>query len=529
MSCSQRVALLDERLRLLTGGRRTAVERHQTLRATVDWSYSLLSPTERTVFDRLAVFSGGFTMAAATAVVAGEGVEYWDVVDALGSLVGKSMVVATAEPAGVTRYQLLETMRQYARERLDAESDSDRWRRQHARYFASLAVEIGDGLQGRDEAAWRERLMADLDNLRGALVWGLDSEMHDDQQLAVAIAAHLAIDASNAMTATGRWAEQALDAARNATSGMRSAVLGAAATAAHLRGDLSTADVRARASLAEGFPLEDPNPVQASIVLASVLMFAGKRDEAAACFDRADRAITARGGSSFWLSVVESSRIQVGLFAEDEDAEIAHARHGMSAAERTGNPTSLALASYALGWALRHRRPAEAITALDRAVDLMRREAMASLVGFPLAFSARAVASQGDSDGAKSRLREALALSSKAAEWLTVTGCLDVGVDVFAYLDEPEVAAALAGAVEHVFAELRFPYVATAGPGLAVREANLAKARATLGDAAYEAAYARGAAMTREHVIALTLDHLRTPRMGGVATVDGSGSPALDL
>jgi predicted ATPase len=94
MTPAEIAGLLDERFRLLTGGRRTAVERHQTLRATVDWSYSLLSPTERVVFDRLAVFSGGFTVAAATAVVFGDGIETWDVVDGVGGLVAKSMVVA---------------------------------------------------------------------------------------------------------------------------------------------------------------------------------------------------------------------------------------------------------------------------------------------------------------------------------------------------------------------------------------------------------------------------------------------------
>jgi len=125
MTPAEIAGLLDERFRLLTGGRRTAVERHQTLRATVDWSYALLSPVERVVFDRLAVFSGGFTMTAARAVVDGEGVEAWDVVDAVGALVAKSMVVPEAGTGEVTRYQLLETLRQYGRERLDEMGETD--------------------------------------------------------------------------------------------------------------------------------------------------------------------------------------------------------------------------------------------------------------------------------------------------------------------------------------------------------------------------------------------------------------------
>ena len=113
MTPSEIADLLDERFRLLTGGRRSSVERHQTLRATVDWSYSLLSPTERAVFDRLGVFPGSFNDAAARAVAGGQGVEDWDVRDALTGLVSKSMVNTTSD-AGTTRYALLETMRQYA-------------------------------------------------------------------------------------------------------------------------------------------------------------------------------------------------------------------------------------------------------------------------------------------------------------------------------------------------------------------------------------------------------------------------------
>ena len=135
MSPPEIAELLDERFRLLTGGRRTAVERHQALRATVDWSYSLLDERDRIVFDRLGVFVGGFDPAAARAVVIGDGIEVWDVLDALASLVGKSMLVADDGADGTTRYMMLETLRQYAREQLDESGDADAWRRRHADYY----------------------------------------------------------------------------------------------------------------------------------------------------------------------------------------------------------------------------------------------------------------------------------------------------------------------------------------------------------------------------------------------------------
>ena len=165
------VAHLDERFRLLTGGRRGRVERHQTLRAAIEWSYSLLDDTERTVFDRLGVFPASFDEAAAVAVCATDGIERWGVIDALAGLAAKSMI--GSEPAGDTiRYQLLETLRHFAR---DHAADLDGLRRRHANHYAALAEQAGAGLLSRDELAWRPRLAAEIDNLRAAVGWAFDA------------------------------------------------------------------------------------------------------------------------------------------------------------------------------------------------------------------------------------------------------------------------------------------------------------------------------------------------------------------
>src|SRR5262249_2726741 len=124
-------AHLDERFRLLIGGRRSRVERHQTLRATIEWSYGLLDATERVVFDRLGVFVSSFDADAAEAVVGDDELEDWDVLDALTGLVRKSMIVADAADDGTTRYRMLETLRAFAREKLDLAGETDRWRRRH--------------------------------------------------------------------------------------------------------------------------------------------------------------------------------------------------------------------------------------------------------------------------------------------------------------------------------------------------------------------------------------------------------------
>src|SRR5262249_16351471 len=129
---------LDQSFRLLAGGRHSAVERHQTLRATIDWSYDLLSETEQLGLARLSVFAGGVALEAAEVVTAGGMVDGYDVFDHLATLVARHLVVADTD--GVeTRYRLLETIRQYAQDHLDTSGDGERLRVLHADYYAGFA------------------------------------------------------------------------------------------------------------------------------------------------------------------------------------------------------------------------------------------------------------------------------------------------------------------------------------------------------------------------------------------------------
>ena len=128
---------LDQRFRLLTGGPRDALSCHQTLRQAIDWSYDLLSPEEQTALDRLSVFVGGWDLRAAEAVVSGEGIDAVDVLDLLGHLVEKSLVVRDErDPAG--RYRLLETIRQYAQEHLETSGVTSVTRGRHAALLRRL-------------------------------------------------------------------------------------------------------------------------------------------------------------------------------------------------------------------------------------------------------------------------------------------------------------------------------------------------------------------------------------------------------
>ena len=161
---------LDQRFRLLTGGSRTALPRQQTLRSLIDWSYDLLHELDKLLLQRLSVFAGGWTLAAAEQVCAGEGVADGEILDLLTSLSDKSLVAAELQ-GGHSRYRLLETMRQYARERLLESGGGEAVRERHREYFLALAEEAEPNLKGAEQAEWLQRLEAEHDNLRLALDW----------------------------------------------------------------------------------------------------------------------------------------------------------------------------------------------------------------------------------------------------------------------------------------------------------------------------------------------------------------------
>ncbi len=264
MSPGEIAGLLDERFRLLTGGRRRGVERHQTLRATVEWSYSLLDERERIVFDRVGVFAGSFDADAATAVAGDDELEAWDVRDGLDDLAAKSMIQLDDGPDATTRFRLLETLRQYALERLDDTGQTEEHRRRHAEHYAGFAEAAGPGLEGPDEAAWFLRFDAELDDLRAAVAWALDAPTQADAELGLRIVAPLVGQSFYRPSAgLGEWAEAALARAETSTPGRRCAVLAAAAWKAVLEGDLDLARTRASEALRDGLPPDTPSPAWA--------------------------------------------------------------------------------------------------------------------------------------------------------------------------------------------------------------------------------------------------------------------------
>ena len=175
---------LGSRLKLVTGGARNLPERQRTLRGTIEWSYTLLEEGERVLFARLAVFSGGRTLEAIEAICDAKGDLPVDTLDGVSSLLDKSLLRQEEGLEGQPRFVMLETIHEYARERLEASGEAEETRRLHAEYFLALAEGAEPELTGSDQLACLERLESEHDNMRAALTWSLEKEPETALRLA---------------------------------------------------------------------------------------------------------------------------------------------------------------------------------------------------------------------------------------------------------------------------------------------------------------------------------------------------------
>ena len=290
LSPEQIAGRLDDRFRLLTGGSRTALPRQQTLRALIDWSYDLLPPNEQAVFRRLAVFSGGWSLDAAEAVCAGGGgeasVEDWEVLDLLSHLVAKSLVVVEPPEDGQVRYRLLENLRQYARERVDAEGESPALQGRHLAWFLRFAEEAEAHLTGPELARQLNRLERDHDNLRLALATGRDTPQDAEAFLRLAGALSRFWSARSFLSEGRGWLEAALDAAPDAPPEVRSKALNGVGVLAWSCGDVAEARTFHEQDLALRRAMSDrPGAARALANLGILASGQGNYDEARRLFE----------------------------------------------------------------------------------------------------------------------------------------------------------------------------------------------------------------------------------------------------
>ena len=251
LSVEEIAARLDDQFRLLTGGSRAAMARQQTLRATVDWSYGLLDDTEKTLFARLATFSGGWNLDAAVAVCAHGALSPDEVVDTLGRLVARSLVIVD-EQDGASRYRMLATIKQYALERLKDNDEVPLMRDRHATFFRALALAAEPELTGPVQSEWLARLAAEEANLRAALNWLGAAALEP----AVALWRYWLVRGD--WDGGRRWIEQGLDDTDGVDASLIARALDAAGALATEQGDNEKAEQFLNSALVRWRNLNDP-------------------------------------------------------------------------------------------------------------------------------------------------------------------------------------------------------------------------------------------------------------------------------
>ncbi|MDW5614996.1 AfsR/SARP family transcriptional regulator [Mycolicibacterium vanbaalenii] len=351
-------------LRLLSGGARGASPRQQSLAATIDWSYRLLSESEQQLFARLSVFAGGFDLAGAHGVCAEDAAGEEDTLALLTGLVEKSIVVLRPG-TGWTRYSLLETLRAYGRNLLRENAIEQVYARRHAVYFTGLAERAAAGMHTVDEGAWVDRMLPDYDNLRVAF----DRAMADgDVDLAMRLVTSLSeFGHLRVGYEASEWAERAF-AVTGPDHPLFAAAVGFAARGAWNRGEDNR--VRSLAALAGGRSPQRGNGRVAypGDVLADVALYEGRPDVALAHYtaemERARREADPIRlvWTLFYVAICYAAlrTPEAGLHAAQEAVQVA---------DTTANPTARSMAGYALGLVLKKCEPEQALALFDEAAQ----------------------------------------------------------------------------------------------------------------------------------------------------------------
>ena len=408
---------LDQRFNLLTSGARTAEARQQTLRATVDWSYALLGEVEQRVFDRLSVFHGGWTLTAAEAVVSDERMAPGAVLDTIGRLVERSMVVV--EPGPTTRYRMLETLRQYAAEQLAAGGGTATLARRHADYFHDFTLRAETDLRGHGQREALRRLREEQPNIRAALGWLADAA--GDRDAALSMAGSLGLFWHLGRHLEGREVLAGLLAVEGGGAAARARALQAVSLVERPRACLVHPHPRcaetARESLAIFEDLGDPWRAALSRVLLAVEGVTGADRETSERLLQEAEEQFARDGDAWGAAVIGFVRMETALKRGDEAFAVPTGRATAAAFRDLDDPWGLSAILYHLGWGLRQfGRYEEGSRVLEEAIDVAASAGLYNTVQWALADLGVAQLHLGNTDAARDLFGRAAAASEAVGD-----------------------------------------------------------------------------------------------------------------
>jgi predicted ATPase/class 3 adenylate cyclase len=484
---------LDERFRLLSGGRRGSVARHQTLRATVDWSYGLLTTLEQHLFERLSVFLGDFSLDAAEAVGECSQIDRADVLPLLADLADKSMI-AVEYGEDETRYSMLETLRTYGLERLLERGEADEAGEAHTAAYAELTEQIRDDILSADEAQARRRFVVELDNIRAAFSRSVERGDLDTAALFPdSLLYGVGIDHAEVLV----WPELVAEAARAASvplprRAVSAFILGCVYRGRFDEGEAIAAEQRQRDDLSP----QDRAAIDAAVAMASFFRGDLERSlellEGARTVGLADKQYELYMMSDFVLANAYLGRIEKAL------EELERYRAIVAGFE---SPTAKGFLEYAAGEALSDVRPEEAIGHLEKAIELSREGGNRFGQGVALVTLASIAGRHGDSRRAVTAMREAICFFDDAGNrpqlWTTIRNF----VELLCRLEVDVEAAVLYGAQEHAEgASSLF------GEGAQRLDNARNELEQRLGPDGFAGACARGAGMSEEATVTFAID-----------------------
>ena len=496
LSPMQLAQRLDHRFRVLSGGERGAIERHATLRAAIDWSYDLLSRDQQRLLRRLSVFTGGCSLEAVEAVCSANGIDEVDVLDLLSALVARSLVLADDVSTGERRYRLLETIRQYAEEHLDA-IEQAKLRDRHADFYANFVETAARGLRGADQLYWLVQVEPELENVRTAMAWAI---ANDDAVLAERFLSSVAdVDRGPLTTVLLRGADAVLQLPSIHTIRRYPYAIRAGALAALFHGLYDRAEQLCRQALDAAGELDDELEGGTELVRAMVARMSQTGD-LGMTIEHQERALRCfrRCASPYHvvsvLNPLASFRASSGDLATAAD----NAREALALARQTGNPGLISATLAGLAFVLVDAEPDRSRTLIAESLELTDRLGPLAVDEQALLLTITACARLGERLLVLRRSAPALDRGFSAIFRLGV--CLEATAAALAP-DAPEPAAVL-----HRHIDALVPGLAQSEPHRTLRERATAAIHAQLDPARVSALRAQGAALTQYEAVAYALD-----------------------
>ena len=499
LAVEQIATRLDDRFRLLTGGSRTVLPRHQTLRGAIDWSYHLLAEPEQVLLRRLSVFAGGWTLEAAESVCAGGNLEAVNVLDRLTSLVDKSLVLAETQH-GEARYRLLETVRQYAWGRLVESNEASEVRTRHRDWYLDLAERVEPKLRGPEQGVWGERLETERDNLRAALEWSKAEEGGAEAWLRLAGALHWFWFQRGYLSEGREWLEAALATSRSISAPVRAKALCGAGLLAWRQDDIRRAEILLQESLA--LFRESTDEWGIAFSLHQLAHVQEDSREAAVLFEDS-LARFRKTGDTWGVGVTLSCMGMSALSQGDYGRAQTLFEESLPIWRELGDKSELASVLNGLGTVADGQGDNERATVLlEEGLALARQVGSKHQIPY-LQFKLGNVAlHQGDHVRAGTLYRESLAPIREMGDKSSLARCLEGLAGVACAQGHYEQAARILGAAE---ALRETTGVQRAPLGQTDYDQCMGSTRAVLGEPAFAAAWAEGRAMTLEQAIEYAL------------------------